>query len=189
MINSGQSAKQIKFFYFYAFVAVLSISFVLTSCSVSDLTTIHEKIKETDSMSSTDANSTESKITIEQFVKESILPNYDEISTGFCFELEQNKNQLIFDCNNFKNAIVGWIVCDINNDGENDILTITLEKHNRKFDEDKEIDTIFVSRTPYIYEDGNYIKHTGWSKRLLEYYLSISEHLSMVYKYANLLEL
>lgn len=181
------SAKPRREVCLISIIAMLSISFVFSSCSASDLTT--ESENEFDEvLTSASENNLIPEISAEQFIKENILPNYQDIGKGVYLEWEIEYNDVVFDCNNFQNTIIGWIVGDLNNDNSNDILTISLEKHNKEFDKNGEKNTVFVHRTPYIYENGNFLKKTAWSKKLFEGYLSISNHISMDYRYAMVSE-
>lgn len=171
--------KPKRVFCLITIIAMFSTSFVFSSCSVSDLTT--ESSEEFEEVStSVSANNLKPEITVEQFITESILTKFNEITKGFYFDYERKSNDLVFDCSNFTNSLIGCVVCDLNNDGKDDILSVTLEKHNKDFDDQGEIDTVFINRTPYIYNNGKYIEKSGWANRIKV----ATNHQTIIFQFA-----
>lgn len=116
---------------------------------------------------------------LDTFLMENVLNKYNQLSSSVTLTYSVRSNQVYFDCDDFNNTLLGYIIGDINNDGNNDILALTLEKHNIDFEEDGEDNLILFHKRPYIYKSGSFEEAPDWSVSLFAPYLSISNHISI----------
>lgn len=162
-------------------VSVLSL-LMFSSCSSKELTTVSQN--NTESEQSVDEKKEE--ISVDQFIKNELLQEYEQVSNDsyLKWEIDINSNEVYFDCDNFKNTLIGWIDADLDNDSKDDLLTISLEKQNKDFDVNGEENAIFIHLTPYIYKNGTYIQKPDLSYKLFGLCLSISDNITIEYRYA-----
>ena len=130
------------------FTVLLLSLLMFSSCSSKELATVSQNNIESE-------QSVEEKkeaISVDQFINNELLQEYEQVSDDAYLEwkIDIDSNEVYFDCDNFKNTLIGWIIADLDNDSKDDLLTISLEKHNKDFDVDGEDNSIFIHLTPYI---------------------------------------
>lgn len=162
-------------------VSVLSV-LMFSSCSSKELATVSQNNIESEQS----VEEKKEEISVDQFINNELLQEYEQVSDDAYLEwkIDIDSNEVYFDCDNFKNTLIGWIGADLDNDSKDDLLTISLEKHNKDFDVDGEDNSIFIHLTPYIYENGIYIKKPDLSYKLFGLCLSISDNITIEYRYA-----
>lgn len=162
-------------------ISILSI-LVFSSCSSKELATVSQNNIESEQTVQEKKN----EISVDYFIKNELLQEYEQVSNDMYleWEIDIDSNEVYFNCNNFKNILIGWINADLDNDSKDDLLTISLEKQNKDSDADEEENAIFIHMTPYIHKNSTYIKAPDLSYELFGLYSSISDNITVEYRFA-----
>ena len=151
---------------------------LLSSCSLqenSGVNTVHSQVYPFDKSSKLQLNETP-----DNYLKHNIQNKYASISSKLTltYNVDVKNSKVDFDCSDFENTLLGYIVGDLNNDDNNDILIFTLEKYNSNSESDDE-NQIFLHERVYLFNEGTFYEASDWWSKLFNPYLSIGDHTTI----------
>lgn len=102
------------------------IAVFITACTDKEVSHAQSKI----SGESVETTAADREISAEDYLKSKIVPKYRMLDSKISLEsnADLKTKTVYFNCDKFKNILVGWIIADLNNDDVDDIFTVTVEK-------------------------------------------------------------
>ena len=151
---------------------------LLSSCSLQEDSgdnTVHSQAEPFESSSELRLDETP-----DNYLKHNIQNKYVGISSKLTltYNVDGKNSKIDFDCSDFENTLLGYIVGDLNNDDNNDILVFTLEKNNSDSESNDE-NQIYLHERAYLFKAGTFYEASDrWSK-LFNPYLSIGDYTTI----------
>ncbi len=158
-------------------IVCIFASIILSSCSKTQ-TDYKNAEENSDTVKTIETSQIENE-TVEDFLSDNILGKYSTETNNLELKYRVKNQEVYFDCSDFENTFLGHISGDLNNDGFDDIIIFTLEKHNINFEEDGEDNLILFHKRPFLFSNGKYVAAPDWSNKIFTPYLSISSNIEI----------
>lgn len=158
------------------------IAVFITACTDKEVSHAQSKI----SGESVETTAADREISAEDYLKSKIVPEYRMLDSKISLEsnADLKTKTVYFNCDKFKNILVGWIIADLNNDDVDDIFTVTVEKDYSDYENTKTYDTIKLHYASYIAGNGSFKKNSDISRKLFITYLRLPKHSEIEYHFA-----
>ena len=158
------------------------IAVFITACTDKEVSHAQSKI----SGESVETTAADREISAEDYLKSKIVPKYRMLDSKISLEsnADLKTKTVYFNCDKFKNILVGWIIADLNNDDVDDIFTVTVEKDYSDYENTKTYDTIQLHYASYIARNGSFKKNSDISRKLFITYLRLLKHSEIEYHFA-----